>query len=162
MANDDRPKTKSKNHSIVNSFNFSSSTAISLSPEVRRVEPVRIQEQEVNRQASIDFTGRSPIRDYLDSKPPVTQDSGRIEPKTTEVKRNVQDNEAAGGVTLTAMAKQPPGFELYMMGMRDVAFYAPKEIYKNQKVIDNQRVLRQLNSRSERLHEEMVNEQYKN
>ena len=119
-------------------------------------------EQEAPKQAAIDFTGRTPIRDYLETRPQVSQDTGKVEQRTTEVKKNVQDNEAAGGVTLTAMAKQPPGFELYMMGMRDVSFYQPKEIYKNQKVIDNQRVLRQLNNRSDRIHEEMVNEQYKN
>ena len=43
--------------------------------------------------------------------------------------------------------------------MPDVAFYAPKEIYKNQKVTDNVRLLRGLGS--DRLHQEMVNRQYK-
>jgi hypothetical protein len=43
--------------------------------------------------------------------------------------------------------------------MKDVAFYEPKEIYKNQKVVDNVRVLRQMSS--DRLHQEMINLQYK-
>jgi hypothetical protein len=45
--------------------------------------------------------------------------------------------------------------------MPDIAFYAPKEIYRNQKVVDNQRTLRQMNSRSDIIHQEMVNQQYK-
>ena len=112
--------------------------------------------------ASIDFTGRSPIKDYLDEKRTVNQDNIQPSQRPPEVKRNVPDNEAAGGVTIAALAKQPPGFELYQMALRDSPFYAPKEIYKNQKVIDNQRVLRQLNGRSDRIHQEMVDEQYKN
>jgi hypothetical protein len=44
--------------------------------------------------------------------------------------------------------------------MRDVAFYAPKEIYRNQRVIDNQRAVRLLNFASELKHQEMVNQQY--
>jgi hypothetical protein len=43
----------------------------------------------------------------------------------------------------------------------DVAFYAPKEIYKNQKTVDNARTLRGLQGGSDRLHQEMVNQQYK-
>jgi hypothetical protein len=43
----------------------------------------------------------------------------------------------------------------------DVAFYAPKEVYKNQKTVDNVRTLRGLQGGSERLHQEMVNSQYK-
>jgi hypothetical protein len=45
------------------------------------------------------------------------------------------------------------------MMMPDVAFYAPKEIYKNQVNVDNARVLRGLGS--DRLHQEMVNQQYR-
>ena len=41
----------------------------------------------------------------------------------------------------------------------DVAFYTPKEIYKNQKTVDNVRALRQMSS--DKLHQDMVNQQYK-
>ena len=47
------------------------------------------------------------------------------------------------------------------MQLRDSQFYSPKEIYKNQKVVDNESILRQMNRRSDRLHEEMVNQQFK-
>jgi hypothetical protein len=45
------------------------------------------------------------------------------------------------------------------MIMPDVAFYAPREIYRNQVNVDNTRLLRGLGS--DRLHQEMVNQQYK-
>ena len=65
----------------------------------------------------------------------------------------------AGGVTIAKMANAPIGFTDYTnFTMRDVAFYEPKEVYKNQKTIDNARALRQL--ASDRLHREMVEQQY--
>jgi hypothetical protein len=58
------------------------------------------------------------------------------------------------------MATQPKGFDVYAMtSMKDNAFYAPKDIYGNQKTIDNARALRQLSS--DRLHQEMVDQQYR-
>ena len=79
--------------------------------------------------------------------------------QTGTVNRNVQTNELAGGVDLASMATTPAGFNAYSIVLRDTAFYEPKEIYKGQKVIDNVRVLRQMSS--DRLHKEMVDQQYK-
>lgn len=76
------------------------------------------------------------------------------------VKKNVRDNDAAGGVTIASIAKQPQGFELYTGALADAQFYAPKEIYRNQKVVDNARVLRGLTGGSDRLHQQMVDQQY--
>ena len=84
---------------------------------------------------------------------------GNIEQQSGGVNRNVQPNELAGGVDLTSMALQPKGFEAYSFVLRDAAFYEPKEVYKGQTVIDNARALRQLGS--DRLHKEMVDQQYK-
>jgi hypothetical protein len=77
------------------------------------------------------------------------------------VKKNVQNNEAAGNVTIESIAKQPVGYAQYFGTIPDVAFYAPKEIYRNQKTVDNARVLRGLTGGSDRLHQEMVDSQYK-
>lgn len=130
--------------------------------DLRRAEIIRSQEVEVPKSEGVNFTGVSPIKDYLEERPNISIDTRETSQRTTEVKRNVADNEAAGGVTIAAIARQPSGYDLYMAAsLRDAAFYAPKEVYRNQKVVDNQRVLRQLNSRSDRLHEEMVNAQYK-
>jgi hypothetical protein len=77
------------------------------------------------------------------------------------VKKNVKDNSAAAGVTIADIAKQPTGYELYQVTMKDAKFYPSKDIYKDKKAIDNERVLRQLNASSNRLYDEMTNQQYK-
>jgi len=81
------------------------------------------------------------------------------ESSTETVKRDVQPNELAGSVDLAAMALQPKGFESYSITIKDAAFYEPKEVYKGQTVIDNARALRQLGS--DRLHQEMIDQQYR-
>ena len=75
------------------------------------------------------------------------------------MKSNVQDNEIAGGVSIGNIARSPIGFNSYMVALNDANFYRPKEIYRNQKTVDNVRVLRQL--ASDRLHQEMVDQQYR-
>jgi len=45
------------------------------------------------------------------------------------------------------------------MAIKDTPFYEIKEVYKNQVNVDNVRVLRGLGS--DRLHQELVNQQYK-
>lgn len=130
--------------------------------EIKKIEPIRFIEPEAPKVEGVSFAGLSPIKEYLDEKPKINIDTKDVNTRSPEVKRNVVDNDAAMGVSITAMAKTPQGFELYSAGMKDIAFYQPKEIYKNQRVIDNQRILRQINMRSDRIHEEMVSEQYKN
>lgn len=76
------------------------------------------------------------------------------------VKNKGEVSELAGGVDLKTLAAAPVGYDLYLLSsLRDNPFYAPKEIYKNQNVVDNVRVLRQMSS--DRLHQEMINLQYK-
>ena len=82
-----------------------------------------------------------------------------IQQQTSTVNRNVQPNDLAGGVDLAIMAVVPQGFNAYSFVLKDSAFYEPKEVYKNQKTVDNVQVLRQLSS--DRLHQEMVDQQYK-
>ena len=134
----------------------------SFSSVLRNNSLTQSQDNEIPKVTAIEFVGVSPIKDYLEEKPTARLDPIPPGQRQSEVKRNVQDNEAAGGVTIAAIAKQPSGYDLYMsMALKDSIFYAPKEIYRNQKVVDNERMLRQLNGRSDRLYEEMVNDQYK-
>lgn len=87
-------------------------------------------------------------------------ESAQNEQRTETVKKDIQPNDLAGGVDIAAMATQPKGFDVYAMtSMKDNAFYAPKDIYGNQKTVDNARALRQLSS--DRLHQEMVDQQYR-
>jgi len=87
-------------------------------------------------------------------------ETAQTEQSTETVKKNVQPNELAGGVDIASIATQPKGFDVYATTiMKDGAFYAPKDIYGNQKTIDNARALRQLSS--DRLHQDMIDLQYR-
>ena len=87
-------------------------------------------------------------------------ESNQTEQQTETVKKNIQPNELAGGVDIAAMATQPKGFDVYATTIiKDSAFYAPKDIYGNQKTIDNARALRSLSS--DRLHQELIDLQYR-
>lgn len=77
------------------------------------------------------------------------------------VNSKAQDNDAAGSVTIAAIAKMPVGYDLYTsMTLKDVTFYKPEEVYRGQKTVDNVRLLRGLTGASDRVHQEMVDSQY--
>ena len=99
----------------------------------------------------------NPLNDILETKPQLV-DSDQPKQTTSTVKSNVQDNDAAAGVSIANIARTPVGFGSYMVALTDANFYAPKEIYRNQKTVDNVRALRQLASDS--LHQQMVDQQY--
>jgi hypothetical protein len=76
------------------------------------------------------------------------------------VNRTVANNELAGGVSIESIAVAPPGFSVYAsLVLRDAAFYAPKEIYRGQRTVDNVRALRGLGQDAR--HQEMVDQQYR-
>lgn len=132
-------------------------------PNMNSVTPSNVFQQKENQielPPQTSFMGNdSPIKSIIEQKPNI--DSTINEQKTETVKTNVQPNEAAGGRDINSIAVVPAGFESYTNSMlRDVAFYKPDEIYKGQKTVDNARALRQLSS--DRLHQEMVNQQYRN
>ena len=106
----------------------------------------------------IKIGSRSTLNDAMESRS-VLLSATTQEQKTDAVNKNVQPNELAGGVDIRTMATQPTGYQAYSIALPDVAFYAPREIYKNQVNVDNARLLRGLGS--DRLHQEMVNQQYK-
>lgn len=88
--------------------------------------------------------------------------TNQVEQKQDTVNRNVQMNELAGGVDITAIANIPKGYDAYTtLTLADGRFYKPEEIYKNQTTTDNVRVLRGLTGGSDRLHQEMINQQFK-
>lgn len=82
--------------------------------------------------------------------------------QTTEtVNKNVSPNDLAGGVDIASIATQPKGYDVYsQLTLKDAAFYKVEDIYKNQKTIDNLKLLRGLRGGSDRLHQEMVDQQY--
>jgi hypothetical protein len=113
---------------------------------------------EVPQNEGIKVGGRSALNDAMEQRP-MLSNANVQEQKTESVNRNVQPNELAGGVDITRMATQPQGYQTYAVAMPDASFYAPREIYRNQVNVDNVRLLRGL--ASDRLHQELVNLQYK-
>jgi hypothetical protein len=127
------------------------------------VTPTRSMPQsqiEIPTLEGIRFGNRSPVEEAMESKPMMPQTNTGSQ-QGDSVKKNVQNNEAAGSVSIESIARQPVGYAQYFGMMPDVAFYSPKEIYRNQKTVDNVRVMRGLSGGSDRLHQEMVNQQYK-
>jgi hypothetical protein len=92
---------------------------------------------------------------------PVLPIAAAQEQKTDAVNKNVQPNELAGRVDIAAIATQPVGFQTYSFVLTDAQFYAPREIYRNQRTVDNVRAQRLLQGASDRLHQTMVDQQYK-
>lgn len=84
-----------------------------------------------------------------------------ITPAMSSVNKNAQSNELAGGVDIASIATVPTGFSAYSIVLKDAAFYEPKEVYKNQRTVDNERVLRGLTRGGDSLHQQMVDSQYK-
>jgi hypothetical protein len=80
---------------------------------------------------------------------------------TSSVNRNVIPNELAGSIDIASIASVPVGFNAYSFILKDASFYEIKEVYKNQRTVDNERVLRGLTRGSDSLHQQMVNQQYK-
>ena len=106
------------------------------------------------------MTRGSILNDIIEQR--VNVASFQMEQQMDTVKKNVLPNELAGGVDIAAMALVPKGYETYsIVTLRDVPFYKPEAIYKDNKTVDNARVLRGLTGGSDAKHQEMVNQQYK-
>jgi len=152
MNNAVRPQTSGIGLTFGGPQNTTSTQSYSL------VSPTRSFDAESFRSENKTET-RAGVPDFTQPKPQVMTEVQQQQ-NTSSVNRAAKDNEAAGGVTLVSMMKQPAGYDLYMTGMIDKPFYPPKEVYKNQKTVDNVRAQRMLNAKSDKLHEQMVDQQY--
>jgi hypothetical protein len=66
-----------------------------------------------------------------------------------------------GGPDPTTLAKAPMDFNQYLNSqLKDAQFYQSKEIYRGQRTVDNQRLLRGLSGGSDALHQRMIEQQY--
>lgn len=120
-------------------------------------ETVRVADQTTASASNL----RDPTNPLSSALTPRSMPAQPAAPSGPVVNTRAQDNDAAGGVSMAAVAAQPPGFELYSNGLRDAPFYPPREIYRNQRVVDNQRAERALNQRSDQLHNQMIEQQYR-
>lgn len=74
--------------------------------------------------------------------------------------RNVQPpTELIGGISVVAFQRSVDISAYTNLVLRDSPFYAPREIYRGQQTVDNVRALRGLGS--DRVHQEMVDQQYR-
>jgi hypothetical protein len=99
------------------------------------------------------------------TQPATTRASAREQALTT-VSRNVQsvptNPQQQQQVNQVAEMNQVPGFDAYQSAtLPDAVFYTQREIYRGAVIQDNQRAQRLLTQRSDRLHREMVDEQYR-
>jgi len=120
--------------------------------------PLAVTEAEQPQQQRNFTTDKTnPINDIIDNKPVVAEQ--RTEAKLPAVNASAQNNDVAGGVDINSIAVVPVGFSTYTIALADASFYQPKEIYRNQRTIDNRRALQNL--RSDQLHEQMINQQWR-
>ena len=101
----------------------------------------------------------NPITEIVESRQAIPNSSPSAT-TASSVNRGVQDNELAGGVSIDSIAVAPQGFNMYAsLVLKDAAFYAPREIYRGQRTVDNVRALRSLGQDAR--HQEMVDQQYR-
>jgi hypothetical protein len=156
------------NQSSGGGLSFFSGTSLSISPFDSNIgfkapEPATQQtiignQTEEKTESSLSFSGFSAVN-VLKEDTNVSGNESQKEQKTQTVKPNVPNNELAGNVSLASLGAPPAGYQAYSTMMPDSAFYAPKEIYKNQRVVDN-RAGRRMFGGSDALHERMVDQQY--
>lgn len=106
------------------------------------------------------FTRRGdPLSDYIEQNS-IMMAMTQNETKSTTVKKDVQDNALAAGTDIANLARTPAGFGLYSLVLRDVAFYEPREIYKNVVMRDNVRTMYFIEKGNTDTYNRMVEEQY--
>ena len=138
-------------------YSLSSTIPTPTTIAVNRVEQKNV-EMESTQQSNV-MGLNSPINNILQQR--MNIDNTNVDQPTETVKGNVQPNELAGNIDIASIAVNPAGFAAYTsLTIKDGQLYKPEEIYKNQVTVDNARALRQLSS--DRLHQEMVNQQYRN
>jgi hypothetical protein len=144
----------------VNQASVSSSSVSQITPDVHNVT---YDDTNMTQNITSEFQTETKIDTselQNQSLPKVTNEDKKETTQT--VKKNIQDNEAAGEVSIDSLAQEPIDFNSYLnQQLKDMAFYLPKEIYKGQKNVDNARLLRGLTGGSDRLHQQMIEQQYR-
>jgi hypothetical protein len=79
--------------------------------------------------------------------------------KDGEVAGSMEQQKQIQNVVIGAMG-YVPGFDVYNVALRDVAFYKPYSIYGNQRTIDNRAASRLLFGATDAKHNEMTSQQY--
>ena len=147
---------------IQNNVNYSLTEPSTFTFETgKKIEAPVFTEVEIPKTDSFKMGTRSTLNDYLNEQPFMAM-TGTEPTQDGMVKRNVQPNEVAGNVDIASIATQPKGYDAYaQMTLKDTSFYKVEDIYKGQRTVDNVRLLRGLQRGSDRLHQDLVDQQYK-
>jgi hypothetical protein len=151
--------------SITSSVDNSSSSSDELLGTGITVSNNRVFNQEENVEIGFTFStqqNRESQSVILDSNVSnIIVDNEQEEKSKSSVKNRGPISEMAGGPDISILAQTPIEFNNYLkQNIQDSPFYKSEEIYKNQQNVDNRRALRMFNG-SDRLHQEMINEQYR-
>jgi hypothetical protein len=149
-------RTQDQSQSIALSITVNS--ALSITSTSSRLSQEQVQTRNEDNGQSLSTFG--PLNNLQNNLQPKLPETTTKESTTSSVNKNVQSNTAAGNVDIASIAQNPVGFEAYLSSMRDGQFYAPKEIYKGQRTVDNARAERFLNGKSDVLHQRMIEQQY--
>ena len=114
---------------------------------------------EIATNTGLNLTGKNPISEYLEQKP-ILNDNQPTNTFNTNLNRATPDNELANGISIETLARTPVGFAAYSFVIPDATLYPEKEIYRNQKPVDNVKIQRALTGASDLLHQRMVDQQY--
>lgn len=150
-------RTQDQSQSIALSMAVNSALSITSTSNRLSQEQIQTRNEDPSGQGFATF---GPLNNLQNNLQPRLPETATKDNATATVNKNVQPNQAAGNVDIASIAQTPAGFELYMNGLRDGQFYAPKEIYKGQRTVDNARAERFLNGKSDVLHQMMIEQQY--
>jgi hypothetical protein len=153
-----RPESRQSETVVDNQF---------ITPEIRPIPRQSAIELLNNNNNSISTNtlvfGRKgdPIQDYIEANNSLFNEM-KEESKPTVARTNIQDNELAGGIRIERLAVVPNGFSAYSQFiLTNIAFYEPKEIYKNNVPKDNVRSMYFLEKGNTDTYNKMIEGQYK-
>jgi len=132
------------------------STGVQFTPiSVQQNQTVELPQQQQNF-----LTNRAdPINSIIEARQ-IGQEDRPQQTTTQQLRANTADNSLAGGVNLTQLAVAPSGYAQYLnFALQDATFYSSREVYRNQRTVDNARALRQLSS--DNLHKQMIDQQWR-
>lgn len=148
--------------SSIATVSISAPVVTEVSPASEPVKPPQTETPAVDTptntitNALIDRT--NPLNDMLNGQQQMAQSGSMF--AGPAVKSGTADNDLAGGVSISQIARVPAGFDVYQnLAIREIAFYQPREIYRGQRTVDNVRALRSLGQDAK--HQEMVDQQYR-
>ena len=158
-----RALTQSRNQSLW-SGNHSPDTDTVTDTETRESVMSQASTSEVDQAPNLDTTpnmiglGIDAVQSARDSSVRGTVPVPGVAP-STQMRNRPAPSELAGGADMAQLVQTPTGFDAYTTSiLPDTQFYAARDIYAGQRTVDNVRALRQL--ASDRLHQEMVSQQY--